>query len=366
MRIIRRYIILEMINPFFTGLAIFTFVLLMDKVLSLTELVINKGVSVAVVGRLILYLLPSFFVLTIPMAVLVATLMAFGRLSTDSEITALKASGVSLYSLFVPVVLFSLVATFVTFFIYVKALPWGNYSFRLTLFNLARSKAAVGIKERVFNSTFEGLDIYVDEVASDNSFKGVMIADSRDPENPQVIFAKRGVLISDPDSLKVILRLYEANSHPKYITRATRYKIINFPVSDFVLTLQKDTGGIMEIPQSDRDMPISRLYETFKAEKQAGRRYYSYLIELHKRFSIPIACLIFGLIGTPLGIRSRRAGKSGGFAISIGLILIYYIFITGGENLGDEGKIPAVLATWTPNLLLGGLGAVLLTRMARQ
>lgn len=366
MRIIRRYILWEMINPFFTGLAIFTFVLLMDKTLNLTELVVNKGVSVMIVGRLILYLLPSFFVLTIPMAVLVATLMAFGRLSTDSEITALRASGVSLYSLVVPVMIFALIATLMTFFIYVRLLPWGNYSFRLTLFNLARTKATIGIQERVFNSTFDGLDIYIDEVAPDNSFKGVMIADSRDAENPQIIFARRGVLLSDPESLKVILRLYEANGHPRHITKATRYKIINFPVSDFVLALQKDMDGIMEIPQSDRDMPMSRLWEIYKAEKQAGRKYHSYLIELHKRFSIPTACLIFGLIATPLGIRSRRAGKSGGFAISIALLLIYYIFITGGENLGDEGKIPAFLAAWTPNLLLGLVGIILFTRMAKQ
>ncbi len=366
MKIIRRYILLEMINPFLIGLAIFTFVLLMDKTLSLTELVVNKGVSVAVVGKLISYLLPSFLVLTIPMAVLVATLMAFGRLSTDSEIIALRASGISLYSLFVPVMIFSLIATVITFIIYVKLLPWGNYSFRLTLFNLARTKAAIGIKERVFNSMFEGLDIYVDEIERDNSFKGVMIADSRDPHDPQIVFAKRGELLSDPESFKVILRLYDANAHPRYITNMTRYKIINFPVSDFVLTLQKDSSGIIEIPQSDRDMPMSRLYEMYVTEKQAGRRYYSYLIELHKRFSIPIACFIFSLIGTPLGITSKRAGKSGGFAVSIGLILVYYILITGGENLGDQGKIPAFLAAWTPNVLLGGIGTLLLVRMAKQ
>jgi lipopolysaccharide export system permease protein len=366
MKIIHKYIILEMINPFFMGLAIFTFVLLMDKILNLTELVVNKGVPVTTVGKLIFFLLPSFFVLTIPMAVLVATLMAFGRLSTDSEVIALRASGVSLYSLFVPVMIFSLLATLITFLIYVKALPWGNYSFRLTLYNLARTKAAIGIKERVFNSTFEGLDIYVDEVLPDGSFKGVMIGDSRDPKDPQIIFAKRGVLLSDPDSLKVILRLYDANAHPRYVSSILRYKTINFPVSDFVLNLQKDTGGFMELPQSDRDMTVGRLYEMYTKEKQAGRRYYSYLIELHKRFSIPIACFIFSIIGTPLGITSKRAGKSGGFAVSIGLILIYYIFITGGENLGDQGKISAILAAWAPNALLGGIGAFLLVRMAKQ
>ena len=91
-----------------------------------------------------------------------------------------------------------------------------------------------------------------------------------------------------------------------------------------------------------------------------------YLVELHKRFSIPFACVVFGLIGTPLGIQSRRSGKSGGFAISVVLLLIYYIFISAGESLGDNGRIPVLFAVWTPNLLLGVTGIILLVRAARR
>jgi lipopolysaccharide export system permease protein len=383
----------------------------MEKVLDLIELVINKGVSLQAVLELVAYIMPSFLVLTIPMAVLVATLTAFGRLSTDSEITAMKASGISLYTLFVPVVLFAVIMSVVTFFLYAKALPWGNHNFRVKLYELARTKASIGLKEHVFNTTFPGLVIYVDEISdADNSFEGVMISDSRDQQNPQTIFAKKGRLISDEKALRVILHLENGTIHPKQIRDPLKYQIVGFPALDILLSLQDKSGhsGI-EIPRTDREMAIPQLYEQYIVLRQqdkksgnpenestpeqeaplshkqgivkywlmtkqlfwdsiffSGRLSSPYLVELHKRFSIPFACFVFGLIGTPLGIQSRRAGKSGGYAISLVLLLIYYIFITAGESLGDDGRLPVVLAVWTPNILLGIAGMFLLIRMARR
>lgn len=409
---INKYLVKELIGPFFLGLLIFTFVLLMQQVLDLIELVINKGVSLKLVMELVLYIMPSFLVLTIPMAVLVSALTAFGRMSTDSEITAMKASGVSLYALFVPVLIFSVAATCLTFFLYAVALPWGNHQFRLTLYELARTKASIGLKEHVFNSTFPNLTIYVDEISDrDNSFEGIMISDSRDPNNPQTIFARKGRLISDEKALRVLLRLEDGASHPKKVRNPLKYQMVSFPVLDILLSFQKaGDNQNLNLSRTDRDMTISQLaqqYIQFKeqdqkqeADKQRssvqgvpdplswweaalgiwkilpqltwdsfffpGRLSSPYLVEIHKRFSIPFACIVFGLIGTPLGIQSRRAGKSGGFAISVVLLLIYYIFITAGESLGDDGSLPVILAVWTPNALLGVTGLVLLIRAARR
>lgn len=407
---LNKYIFQELIGPFFLGLLIFTFVLLMERMLDLIELVINKGVSLRSVLELVVYIMPSFLVLTIPMAVLVATLSAFGRLSTDSEITAMKASGISLYSLFVPVFIFAVLANGLTFFLYAKALPWGNHQFRVTLYELARTKAAVELKEHVFNSLFRGLVIYIDELSTgDNLFHGIMISDSRDEQNPQTIFARKGELISDEKALRVILRLTEGASHPKTVVNPLKYQIVEFPTLDILLSLQDEemSEGQMSIPRTDRDMTICQLIEQYfvlqRHEQQLagqttlacpepgtsffdsvsryaqiiprlivdsfviqGRLSSSYLVEIHKRYSIPLACLVFGLIATPLGIQSQRAGKSGGFAISVVLLLIYYIFITAGESLGDDGKLPVFFAVWTPNILLGVIGLFLLIRVARR
>lgn len=410
-----KYILLELTGPFFLGLLIFTFVLLMGKVLDLIELVIKKGVNLGTVFSLLIYIMPSFLVLTIPMAVLVATLTAFGRLSTDSEITAMKASGISLYTLFIPVVFFAVFATFLTFFFYAKALPWGNQNFRVTLYELARTKASIGLKEHIFNNTFPGLIIYIDEISdADSSFEGVMISDSRDQKNPQTIFARKGRLISDEEALRVILRLEDGTIHPKQVLpppKSLKYQTVAFPTLDILLSLQEENGqpGKINIPRTEREMHITELYaqyvtlrqqnttsgnsnpentpekENFSSQEPGILKYLlimrhffwesfflldrvssSYLVELHKRFSIPLACLVFGLIGTPLGIQTQRAGKSGGYAISVALLMIYYIFITAGESLGDDGRLPVFLAVWTPNILLGGLGILLLIRVARQ
>ena len=405
---ITKYLLLELISPFFLGLLIFTFVLLMERVLDLIELIINKGVSVTVVLKMILYIMPSFLVLTIPMAVLVATLTAFGRLSTDSEVTALKASGVSLYALFAPVLIFALMANALTFFLYAKALPWGNLNFRIALYELARTKAAIGMKKHVFDTTFPSLVIYVDDIDAENVFHGVMISDSRDARSQQTIFAKTGRLISDERTLRVILRLEHGASHPKSINVSSpfKYQVYEFPVLDILLSFQgSDNNMQMDIPRTDRDMTISLLGEEYSRRRlmelspnappspirpeSLGERLRAlgvllaqvardsviptgsqdsspYLVELHKRFSIPFACVVFGLIGTPLGIQSRRSGKSGGFAISVVLLLIYYIFISAGESLGDNGRIPVLFAVWTPNLLLGVTGIILLVRAARR
>lgn len=403
---ISKYILKELSGPFSLGLLIFTFVLLMEKVLDLIELVINKGVSLKSVLELIVYIMPSFLVLTIPMAVLVATLTAFGRLSTDSEVTAMKASGISLYSMYVPVLIFSIVATLLTFFLYTKALPWGNHNFRVKLYELARTKASIGLKEHVFNSTFRGLIIYIDAISDeDETFKGIMISDARDETNPQMIFARKGQLITDEKALRVTLRLEDGASHPKSVVNPLKYQIVAFPQLDILLSFQEDElkSGIT-IPRTDRDMTLSQLIEQYfvlkRSESSQKRPTLSprepsqplnmlqyaqlaaklvwdsaffqkrlsspYLVEIHKRFSIPLACIVFGLIATPLGIQSRRAGKSGGYAISVVLLLIYYIFITAGESLGDDGKLPVLLAVWTPNILLGITGLILLIRIAQR
>lgn len=406
---LHRYILQELIGPFFLGILIFTFVLLMDRILELIELVINKGVELQVVLQLVLYIIPSFLVLTVPMAVLVATLTAFGRLSTDSEITAMKASGISLYMLYRPVLLFSLLATATTFMVYTKALPWGNYQFRVLMYELARTKATVGLKQQVFDTTFPGLTIYIDEIdEKDQSFNGVMVSDTRDPKNALILFARRGRLISDEKALRVILRLENGVSHPKDVRpNPLKYQMVAFPMLDYTLRLQEEHQEKISIPLTDREMSIAQLWERYtmvrqpqkdgsapgspetprSSESQAispvtlweiGQEFLwesflllnplssPYLVELHKRFAFPVACLAFGLIATPLGIQSRRAGKSGGYAISVVLLLVYYIFITAGESLGDDGKLPVFLAVWTPNFLLGSTGIVLLNRVARR
>src|SRR5512136_1536771 len=158
------YILKEVFPIFSIGLMVFTIILLMDKVLKLIELIVTRGGNITNVLMLIAFISPSFLVFTIPTALLLGTLITFGRLSGDSEITAFKASGISLYQLFLPVSVFSVSACLLTSLLVFYGLPWGNRGFKTTLFEIAQSKANIEVKERVFNDLFEGLVVYVDKV----------------------------------------------------------------------------------------------------------------------------------------------------------------------------------------------------------
>lgn len=363
-KIIDRYIIRELITSFLLGLLIFTFTLLMDKIIKLTEMVINKGVPLSSILKLIVYILPSFFSVTIPMAVLLSVLVTFSRLSADSEITALKASGVSLYRLLPPVATLSTICFIFTTYIMISLLPSGNYAFKNLLFNIVRTRATVEIEPGVFNDTFDGLVIYVREISSSRELRGVFISDARDPKEPYIIAANKGALLSDPSNLKVILKLWDGSIHSQ-IKDGLSYNRARFNSYDLQLELSRDLT-VDAVPKGSREMSLSELMANVERAKREGVNYYGWLVDIHKKFSIPFACMIFGIIGPPLGLFTRRSGRLGGFAVSIGIILIYYIFISTGENLSDEGAVHPFFAMWTPNIIFGAFGILLFNLSAKE
>jgi len=359
------YVLKEILPIFFIGLMIFTVILLMDKILKLIELIVTRGVSLSKILMLLLFISPSFLIFTIPMAVLLATLLAFGRLSGDSEITAFKASGMSLYQLFLPVSLFSIAAYLVTAFLVFYGLPWGNLGFKSTLYLIAQSKADVEIKERVFNDTFDGLVVYVDKVPiQGKKMEGILIHDEREKEKINTIFAKEGFLTSDPKSQEVILRLFDGVIH-RFEPRTNIYQKVQFNVYNLRLELTKAFTG-MGKKLREHEMSIGDLQERIEKKVSLGEDITPQEVELHKRYAIPFACVIFGLIGVPLGIQPRRSGRSYGFILSILILLAYYISLTASEILALRHTVPAFLAGWAPNFLFGGLGIYLLIKAAKE
>jgi len=337
----------------------------MDKILKLIELIVTRGVSLSKILMLLLFISPSFLIFTIPMAVLLAILLAFGRLSGDSEITAFKASGMSLYQLFLPVSLFSIAAYLVTAFLVFYGLPWGNLGFKSTLYLIAQSKADVEIKERVFNDTFDGLVVYVDKVPiQGKKMEGILIHDEREKEKINTIFAKEGFLTNDPKSQEVILRLFDGVIH-RFEPRTNIYQKVQFNVYNLRLELTKAFTG-MGKKLREHEMSIGDLQERIEKKVSLGEDITPQEVELHKRYAIPFACVIFGLIGVPLGIQPRRSGRSYGFILSILILLAYYISLTASEILALRHTVPAFLAGWAPNFLFGGLGIYLLIKAAKE
>ncbi|PYM55276.1 MAG: LPS export ABC transporter permease LptF, partial [Candidatus Rokuibacteriota bacterium] len=208
MKILDRYLLKELVPPFLIGLFVFTFLLVIDKIFDLVDLIINKGVPVHLVLLLLTYILPAFLVLTIPIGFLLAILVAFGRLSGDMEIVALKASGVSPLRLLRPVLVFATATALVTAWLMMEAVPRSNYAFKSLIYDILRTQAAVGIKERVFNDAFGSFIIYVDELAPDQiALQHVFVSDERKPDELRVITAREGRLLNDDVNHRVTLRL---------------------------------------------------------------------------------------------------------------------------------------------------------------
>ena len=257
------YILKEILPIFFIGLMVFTMILLMDKIFKLIELIVTKGGNLSQVLMLLLFISPSFLVFTIPMAVLLAILLAFGRLSSDSEITAFKASGMSLYQLFFPVFIFSICAYLLTAFLVFYGLPWGNLGFKSTLYLIAQSKADIDISERVFNDTFDGLVVYVDKIPIQGKrMEGILIYDEREQGKVNTIFAKEGFLTSNPKSQEVILRLFNGDIH-RVEPQTHTYQKIQFDVYDLRLELAKTFLSISK-KLKEHEMSIADLKEKIK------------------------------------------------------------------------------------------------------
>ncbi|HDR14015.1 MAG TPA: LptF/LptG family permease, partial [Desulfobacteraceae bacterium] len=197
--IINRYITFEILPTFFTGLLVAIFIIIATRTLSLTEMVVSKGARLSDMAWLVVYLLPDVISFALPAVVLMAVVTAFLRLSADSEIIALKSSGVSLYQMLPPVIVFAAVATFVSLAVSLVAVPWGNTSFKDMVFRIAQSQASLGIQERIFSEPFDDIIFYVNDFSrKDGSMHDVFVADRRDPETAHTVIADRAFLVSHP------------------------------------------------------------------------------------------------------------------------------------------------------------------------
>lgn len=366
MSTLRRYLLREIAVPFALGLAVVTLILLIARILKLVELVVNRGVPFLQVVKLFSYILPAFLEVTVPMALLLSVLIAFGRLSSDSEITALHASGLSLYQLAPPVGVLATILTILCLGLSLFLRPWANDLLRTGLYDIAKTRASAGIRQGVFNDEFAGLVIYVDAIEQPgDQLRGVLIADARDPRQKDTVLAKYGMLVSDEVAQHLTLRLYDGQVHTHY-RRDRSYHRTDFDHYDITLDLEDALAKIEMRQREPSELPLAELQAAIHDKQMGGEGAYHERVELHRRLSIPFACLGFAAIAIPLGIRPTRSVRSRGLAISLGLILGYYLVLSLAQNLGERGTIPAAIAMWTPNSVLAVLAALLFQRSARN
>lgn len=364
--IINRYLFAEMVGPFVINLVFFTFIFLMAEMLKITDLIVNYGVGIFTILMMLFYSTPYFLVYVIPMAVMMAVLFAFMRLSGDNEIIALKTSGISVYRLLPPVILFCLTGCLLTAFMTVYGQPWGRSAVKELTYKIVSSSLDVGLKERTFNDSFKNVMFYVNEIdLKDRTLIDVFIEDKRAKSVVSTVVAPKGKLYSEPDGLVYHLRLYDGNISQVSVENKSAHSL-NFQTYDIRLDLKKNVTNAKKKGKSRKEMSLSELKTYLKAIPNKDDSYYRALMEFHKKFSISIACFTLGILAVSLGIQSRSSKKSYGLVLGLVFFLIYYLLLSFGLVFGETGAYPPAIGMWVPNYIMGGLGIYLLFRTANE
>jgi lipopolysaccharide export system permease protein len=365
-KIINIYIFKEMIPNFTTSLFVFTFLILAGRVLKLTEWMVNHGISLSQVLLITFYTLPYVLFFTLPMATLLASLIAFSRLNEDNEIIALKSSGISLFQILPPVVAFSIVSYLFASLVAIYLFPIGNHSLTRLLFEVAQVNTSIGIKQGVFNDTIPNIVLYANHIsADDRTMEGVFIFDERDPNLSNTIIARRGKISSDSKQMSINLHLIDGSSFmvSKDLDSSRRLKFRSY---DLNIELEDIMHKFSSRMKGEKEMSISELRRQLKKTPKGIVRHNILTIELQRKFSIPLACLLLGLIGLPLGLMVKAKGRSWGVALSIAIFMIYYILLTAADSLGETGKLNPILAIWIPDVVLGATTFLLFWRITRE
>lgn len=355
-----------MLSPFVINTVFFTFIFLMTKILDITKMIVNYKISLFSVIMILVYSVPRFLSFVIPMSVMMAVLLTFLRLSSDNEIVALKAGGISIYGLIPSVLVFSMMGLILTGFMTVYGSPWGKLLIRERTFQIAVSHANVGLKERTFNDGFKDVMLYINKIdLKSKNLVDVFIEDKRDRNKIITVVAPRGRLYSEPDKFLVHLQLFDGTINQVNLDNRSAHSI-NFNTYDVNLDLKKALGASKGGPKDEDEMSLAEIRQYLKNVPQKDAQYYVTLIEFHKKFSIPIACLALGILAIPLGIQSKFANPSAGLGLGLGFFLIYYLMLSAGSVFGEAGVYPPAIGMWVPNVVMGGLGIFLLVRTAND
>ena len=327
------------------------------------DLVVNKGVGIGEVAALLVYLLPSFLVLTIPMSVLLAILIALGRLSADSEVVAMKTSGISLYQIAPPFAVFCIVGFLFTNLLTLSLLPKGNFAFKEQLVGFAKKHVVAEIEAGVFKDTFKDVVLYVNDYdRGKNLIKGIFISDKRDPKRPAEISGKEAKLFFGEDSSKVLLRIFNGSLH-NLDKDSGNYQYLLFKTYEMEISLNSSEK---ERRVRIRELGILELLKRSKEKNISAKIFSKINIEIQQRFAFPFACIVFGILGLPLGVSWRRGGKAYGFVLSIFIVFFYYILLSFGENLAKNEYVSSFVGIWIPNIVFTVFGILLFRKAARE
>jgi len=364
-RLLDRYVIREILPPFVIALLVFTFILIIPFILDMAEQLIAKGVPWPTLLRLTATLVPQALGLTIPMAFLIAILVALGRLSGDREIVVMMACGISPFRMLRPVLILAVVFWAATSWVLIDAIPNENQNYREITLRIVADRAEGQVRAREFFEDFPDTVLYVREIPAGGGWRGVFAVNTRKSGQPVVFVASTGQMVVDRNRKTIEMVLEDGTRHTTQASDPAVYEVVRF--KQMVLSLNPESVFPRNGPaRGDREMSIAELQERRAELEGRGLSAHNQIIEIQKKFSIPIACFVFAITGVGLGLSNRRDGKFASFVVGIAVIFLYYVVMYTAHAVAKGALVPAWLAMWLPNMVIGAMGAILLWTRARS
>jgi LPS export ABC transporter permease LptF/LPS export ABC transporter permease LptG len=364
MRILTRYILREVTSHALIGAAIFTFVLFTRDLGRILELVVRASAPLPSIAEIFFYTVPLALTYTIPMSVLVGILIGLSRLAADSEITAMRASGMGVWDFGRILAIFIAFAWGFALFNGLYVAPWSLASLGKLEDQLKGSQVSYEVQPRVFYEGFPRIVLYVQDVHNAQGgavWNGVFLADISDPSSPKITLAREGIMVPEGRD-RLHLHLKDGSSHETDPAQPDKYQISTFEQTDIPIELASSENKDEQIPY--KAMSTRELYQRAASVDPATARLY--LIEYYNRFALPTACLVLAMVGIPLGLSSKKSGKSGGFVLTIVLVFVYYFVSLIGVSLAKQGRVGPMFGAWLANLVFFAAALFLLWQAERR
>ena len=363
-KLLDRYVLREVVPPFFVGLLLVVFVLLMNQVLLLTELFIDKGVAAPEALRILGLLVPSILVFALPMAVLMGVLGGVARLSSDSEVVALQSLGVGPRRLGRPVLVFGFCGFLLTLPLALIVAPRANSAWVRAMAGSVVGRVQLKVRPLEFNETLPNTVFLVREAGRDDRWRDVFAYMAGDPANPRLVLARSGTIRLFPEQRRAVLELEDGAVYAGPAADPAKDTLTTFDRMEEEIDVE-DLFPRISSAKRVREKDIGELVRDLAAMETAApglrdaRQVRAHRVEIHKKFALPAACLVLALLGLPLGLMTGRAGRTGGCSLGLVVILVYYGLLTAGENFAMDGRLSAFLGMWGPDILLAAAAVIL-------
>jgi lipopolysaccharide export system permease protein len=365
MKTIHRYLFIEMLKIFAISAIFLTTIFLLEQMLYMSKMIANRGMTFLEGLQLMAFTCPVFLTISMPFSVLVASVTLFNQVCGDNEYVAMKTSGWSFFFLLRPVILFSVLVYIAANFVVFYATPWGAQSFRETIFNIVKNRAHIDIKPKTFNRDFDNLVLYANDKTEGNVLIDVFVSDKPKEGDSTIILAQQGIIIAEPGTLKIKLQFQDGTVHD--VTKDGKsYNILDFDRYERYLEIPDVERLKKKLVDRHKHVSYSELKKKIREDKAEGKETYRKEVRLSKKFSVPFACLLFGVLGATLGIKSNRSGKSGGMIVSIFVIASYYITMIFAQNLGAHNMVNPIFSMWIPNIFLFVLTFYMVWKTVRE